>query len=210
MNGQLHLVTENQGDDDYAGSNRLFIACEIPLPLQEKIDDFYKSLGLPPVDMRNIHPPNFHITLKYLGNTPCEKTDLIKKISLSVSRRFEPMRLCIEGVGLFPNHDRPRVLWCGVAGTDITRLEKMERELSEQLEKYGFLKETSHYEPHITLARVKNSRVRGRLARIVRSNMHLHIGNFEDSSFLLFKSELSKDGAVHSPVARFPLTGTIK
>jgi 2'-5' RNA ligase len=210
LTGRLHLVTENQGDDDSANISRLFIACEIPLPLQEKIDGFYQSLGLPPLDMRNIHPPNFHITLKYLGNTPREKTDLIKKSCRSVSRRFGPLRLCIEGVGLFPNHDRPRVLWCGVSGADVTSLEKMEGKLSEQMEKHGFAKETSHYEPHITLARVKNSRVRGRLARIVRSNIHLNIGNFKVSSFLLFKSEISRNGAVHSPLARFPLTGDVK
>lgn len=210
MNERLRLITENQGDDDSADESRFFIACEIPSSLQEKIADFYNSLDLPPRDMRNIHPPNFHVTLKYLGNTPTEKTDLIKKSCRSVGRLFGSMRLCIEGVGLFPNHDRPRVLWCGVSGEDITHLKNMAAKLSEEMEAHGFLKETTHYEPHITVARVKNNRVRGRLARIVRSNIHLEIGNFKVSSFLLFKSEISRDGAVHSPLARFPLTCDLK
>jgi 2'-5' RNA ligase len=73
----------------------------------------------------------------------------------AVVSRHQRFRLDVQGVGAFPNMGRPRVLWTGIAGADVHRLDALQAELSDTLRTAGVTLEGERFHPHLTLGRVR-------------------------------------------------------
>lgn len=90
---------------------------------------------------------NLHITLKFLGEVPPEKTKAIQRAMEVVTAK--PFDLECGGAHLF---NRSGIAAAKVGG-DIAALTALHAELEMALERGGFEKEQRRYRPHITLAR---------------------------------------------------------
>lgn len=64
------------------------------------------------------------------------------------------LNLAARGVGAFPDPQRARVLWAGVAG-EVDKLRRVQAQIEAELAHRGFPRDRRRFSPHITLARAR-------------------------------------------------------
>lgn len=157
-------------------------------------------------DVRWVRPEGIHLTLKFFGNI--SDTD-VANISAVVKNNVvivKPFTVNVKKVGSFPDVNRPRVLWLGVDG-DVDPLIRLQKEIDRGLQEYGFKKEDRPFRPHLTLARVKDPRGLIGLAKILEKSEEYVAGHFDVGGLILFKSDLTPQGAIYTKLDFFPFTG---
>lgn len=61
------------------------------------------------------NPLNWHITLIFLGNTPESSISQLQNLIENSVADISSFKTNLIGVGVFPETNRPKVLWIGVA-----------------------------------------------------------------------------------------------
>ena len=105
--------------------------------------------------LRTVSPEGIHLTLKFLGNVPTDRTERIVAEVSRVTREHGPFSVELDGVGVFPSKARPRVLWVGLGG-DLPAQADLHRKLEVRLAGLGFAPDTRAFSPHLTVARVRD------------------------------------------------------
>ncbi|ACI18459.1 RNA 2',3'-cyclic phosphodiesterase [Dictyoglomus thermophilum] len=178
---------------------RLFIAIELEDSIKDHILSFQKELKNSVLgDVKWVERENFHLTIKFLGETPENLIDDIKSILDETSYYFEPFYISLEGFGAFPSLKSPRVLWIGIE-EGLDGLEKVFDFIEKRLVKKGFRKEDRPFSPHLTLGRVKDRDVRILKDLLFDKEVVLV------SSITLFESKLTPEGPIYTPIYRVNL-----
>lgn len=148
-----------------------------------------------------------HLTLRFLGEVPRERTAHLVDALQPVGTSTAPFDVTLEGVGAFPSAERPRVVWVGASegAAELTRLAERVR---EALAGEGEPDRRETFSPHLTLFRVRSGTDRRRAIELLSgavpppSPRRFHVGEF-----VLKESELSPRGATHRTLATIPLRG---
>ncbi len=133
---------------------RAFVAIELTEEAIEycsRISQSLKQLGLKGSFPA---PQSLHLTLKFLGNIEERIISSLEAALTESSDGVEPFSIQIGGVGVFPSHKRPRVLWVGV--TPEPALIWLHRNLEKDLAALGFAPERRAFRPHLTLMRLRS------------------------------------------------------
>lgn len=127
---------------------RIFFALELTDETRRTLRDLSQRAGEYGRG-RWVREENYHITLRFLGETPLP---LIRRIEgLPLGEGPEVFSYRIGSIGRF-RRNRGDILWAGVSeGGD--RLAGLKKTLDERLSVIGFPTEERPYHPHITLAR---------------------------------------------------------
>ena len=187
---------------------RLFFAIEIPPDLVARVSAVQAELGalMPDPGIRWTRPENLHYTLKFLGELPVQRAYRAVEVAQDIARARRPFELTIGGVGVFPNPQRPNVLWIGAtAGRD--ELIGLARELDNALARERFRRETKEPKAHLTLARIKTYdaevAVSAKLDRVKVGD----VGTFTPHHMVLMQSVLTPTGSNYTVVERFRFEG---
>ncbi len=175
---------------------RLFIAIAIPVSIKGEIADLGRSIpGARPVPVEQMH-----LTLKFIGEVEGSRVLDIRGTLSEISRpRFA---LQLQGVGTFPPRGTPRVLWVGVHPTgDLLALRQA---IEKKLVEIDIPREKQKYSPHLTLARLNKSPLH-RLQQFLAGNAFLQTPDFPVTAFILYKSQLTRNGAIHTLVESYTL-----
>jgi 2'-5' RNA ligase len=177
---------------------RLFIAIDLPDAQKAEVKALCK--GLPAAHWSQVG--QLHLTLRFLGEIPEEQIPLLRERLRAVAR--PAFDLALEGVGAFPKRRRPaRVLWAGVAPeapacalkTAIDDVLGPDPEAAER----GF-------SPHLTLARFRED-PEPALGRFLVDHGAFAGSMWRVSEFVLYKSTLGREGALHEVLEAYPLRG---
>jgi 2'-5' RNA ligase len=187
---------------------RLFIAIKLPPTLIEALTKVQAGLRAAPA-VRWSQPAQMHLTLQFLGDTSPAKIDpLIAALQQKIQGHYQPFSLQAQGLGVFPNLKRPRVIWAGLSG-DTTRLHQLQQSVITATQSLGFAPEKRPFSPHLTLGRIKQRTQAtdySKLAQIVRdhqANIGL-IGQFSVAQVSLMRSQLKPGGAIYTALAEIP------
>jgi 2'-5' RNA ligase len=180
-------------------SVRTFIAIELPLTIREDLSQIGMQIDadLPRRAIRWVKPANIHLTLRFLGDTPL---DLVSNISHEIDVRaskLEPFVLRLGVIGCFPNPRRPRIIWIGLEG-DADKLLNLQEMVESAVEKLGWKRENRNFHPHLTIGRVKDSKLVAHSG--IPYNRKLLDRSFSVDSVYLIRSILEPTGAVYSPL----------
>ncbi len=200
----LHGGKESGLTDARPDIRRVFFAFDISEEIRERAGRLVSSFALEGSQVKWVHQENLHLTVRFLGDVDESVFDKLKNVATSVSRQYDPFTMTIEGIGLFPNHDKPRVAWLGARDSGGT-LNSFETELSRELEPLGFSPGEKRYTPHITLGRVRSDLVRGKIVRISREYHNHQFGDTKVSQLVLYESSLNTIGFKYKKLATFPL-----
>lgn len=185
---------------------RTFIA--VPVAAGEVLKVLMNSLRqqLPDEAIKWVATENFHVTLKFLGDTPEEVIPQIIARLEELAAAFPPAsgRLC--GVDFFSVQRQPSVLFTRLEG--LPELERMARQLETALEPLGFSPETRRFRAHLTLARIRQLRDKNHFFRIVRPLKELEIQPVRVNEVLFYESFLRPQGPVYKLLKRVVLTGS--
>ena len=170
---------------------RLFIALDLDH------EDYFKQIQERiPKDVKASFPKQFHLTLKFLGET--DKKDLILDKLKNIS--FKPFVLKTTNIGFFPSDDYIKVVWLGLEGND--ELLKLQKQVEAQLKDFNFRKDHD-FHPHITLARIKFLSPDQKRDFVKLKDLEIESKEFQVEEFKLIKSELLPDGPVYEDVEVF-------
>ena len=181
-------------------SVRCFIAVEVnEAATLDGIARAQQSLRATGANLQLVERENIHLTLKFLGDV---REGLLPEVIKVVSETsFEPFRVALKGVGVFPNFRRPRVVWVGVK-EGAEELEAVFRELEPRLVELDFKPESRPFSPHFTIARVRSGRNRETLIEEVMALEDADFGGFEVRHVKLKRSVLTPRGPIYTNLAR--------
>ena len=136
---------------------RLFIAVELPSQALSALSNLIHGLRASALGgMRLVTTKNIHLTLKFLGDTKADRLPALMASLDGLTGRTAPFALELGDVGGFPNLNRTRVLWVGLAG-EIQPLYGLVSLIEEACVALDFKANAQPFSPHLTVARMRDS-----------------------------------------------------
>ena len=187
---------------------RAFIAIHLSQEARLQLSDTIRSLESEiPGGVRWVDPEGIHLTLKFLGDLdPALVQDVLLAMEQAASGS-SPFHLHLNGLGVFPNQRRPRILWAGLGG-DLDALGALQEKLESAMSDLDFPRERRTFNPHLTLGRVRDgvsAVARQRVGAVVSSGSLDGADSWPVNVVHLMRSNLTPDGAVYSSLGSVPL-----
>lgn len=179
---------------------RLFIAITPPEDVRERLAQVMGELKPLSRAPRWVRSEGLHLTLKFLGKVDQLQLPQVMA-ALNDARASKALDLRFRGVGSFPKHDRPRVIWAGIE--DSGALSALAEALATRFEPLGFRREEREFSPHITLARINSRERLDNLVRAAAGFASYDFGTMQASEFELFQSVLNPSGAQYASLGTF-------
>lgn len=192
-------------------SVRAFVALETPAEIARALIREHPTLDHEGGDMRWAGAEALHVTLVFLGQVTSERIEAIGACVRRVAAGTSPFKIALGAPGGFPDLERPRVIWVGLReGEQACR--QLQQRLVSALEPLGFVPERRPFHPHLTLARVRRPGRRGVL-RGALTAWPIPPPGWISRRMVLFGSDLTPQGAVHTPLVSAPfgegVSGTV-
>jgi 2'-5' RNA ligase len=152
-----------------------------------------------PLPGRPVAPPNWHITLRFLGQTDETRYERVLG-TLSESELGAPFTVRFSGLGAFPRPSRATVLWLGIdeGAGPLTVLADLCEEAARSA---GFAAEERPFHPHLTLSRIRpHQDVSATIARVPEFGRTMQVDRIT-----VFRSHLGRGGAQYERLEELPL-----
>ena len=184
---------------------RSFVAIELPEETRRVLADLQAELKTqtPPKAVRWTRPASIHLTLQFLGDVAPGKVEAIADALREVCAGRVSFTFHLRGLGVFPNPNRPRVVWVGIEEPSGT-LVALQKGVSQALIPLGFEPEKRAYTPHLTVGRAARNAGRRELAEVGDLITRSEVGTLSQmlvEQITLMKSDLQPSGAVYTPLA---------
>lgn len=194
---------------------RLFIALDIDDSIRQRIRRFIEGVVNFAPDARWAKEESLHVTLKFIGEFPEDKIDMLKQELMKVSAAA--CEIQFRGYGFFPNPKSARVFWVGMeAGPQLVALAEA---IDEKMPGLGIAREERAFSPHLTLARSSGGSGSPRWRRGDAPNRTFQLlqtklaalpppefGTMTAHEFFLYQSQLSPKGSKYTKLAKFALS----
>jgi 2'-5' RNA ligase len=182
---------------------RTFIALELCREHLTITHDIVTGLKHSDADIKWVDPDHFHITLKFLGQTPQSQISLISRALDALAMTVPAFPLALKDIGAFPDIDKPQVIWIGVSqgGPELSQLSKS---VQEYLLPFGFLKDNRPFHAHVTIGRSRTNHGAKRLSAVLK-NIPVTSMAHDVRHITLFESILTSQGPRYSVLHRSPL-----
>jgi 2'-5' RNA ligase len=174
---------------------RLFIAWPLPHQVEQELGRISFLLKQKNGRVSWVASKNIHLTARFLGDTDEKVVPNIGALINEVAKSSRPVECTLDRLGAFPDLNRPRVIWVGLAG-DIESLQKMADRLETGVRQLEFAEEPKRFRPHLTLARVREQQQLDGLIMAVRQ-FRLTPMPFTFDKLVLFKSTLTPSGSIY-------------
>ena len=153
--------------------------------------------GLP--GARWIDVDNYHITLRFIGDVDGRTADEIVDRLDRIDR--EEFQLTLTGIGSFGSK-KPHSIWAGVSSSP--ELQALQGEIDRICMRVGLAPDPRKFTPHVTLARLKNSRLDD-VVQYLSGRGNFHTMSFTVPRFVLMSSKESVGGGPYLTKEVFPL-----
>lgn len=182
---------------------RLFVAIDTPAAVRPALIGVRNQLKAERSEVRWETDEKLHCTLKFLGETRQETVPRILTSLREVSAASSPLTVTYAGLGCFPDHLDPRIIWAGIrdAGGALTALA---RSIDTAMAQHGFEREKRPFHPHVTLGRVKGRRGFMELLATLET-ITFDCPPVVIQEIMLVQSELRPSGSVYSVLQRVAL-----
>jgi 2'-5' RNA ligase len=185
---------------------RLFLAINLPDEWKTLLQQPQEAIGWLGHGVRWVDPQGIHLTLKFLGDVDDEQLPVINDLLSKITANYSTIKLVISGTGVFPMVKRPRVFWAKVKAPDV--LAELQSELESALTPLGFPVEDREFQPHLTLARIRDpigkKRITGAFLKFKLSSDPFLVDRVS-----LIRSHLSREGAQYEEISAYPLAQSV-
>jgi len=188
---------------------RLFVSVDPPEDAVEHLDDFLSVRRSSGPELRWSSPPQWHVTLAFMGSAPERVVEEVIEGVASSGGRAAAVELSVAGGGCFPDVARAKVLWAGVAGGagELARLDRVAQGVRSACSTAGASPVGGAFVPHLTLGRFGRAEDATRWVRVLQT----YAGPpWVASHVTVVASHLPREGGHrprHEVLARLPLGG---
>lgn len=186
---------------------RIFIAVELPGSVVEHFEMLQNRMKGMLENVRWVNPASIHLTLKFLGDIDSDTQETLSRAVRKHTVSQKAFTLSLAETGAFPNMTRPRIIWIGLGG-DRESLSGLQQRIESELDGLGYGRENRSFRPHLTLGRVTSPLgVVPGLKEAMECKNTGEAPSFSVEGLTLFKSDLQPQGAVYTPLERYPFGG---
>lgn len=150
-----------------------------------------------------VNTDNFHITLKFNGETTLEQIKEINSAMENLCEEFSIFDISVKKFGVFPNTKTPKVFWFGLENNTI--LNKIQKKIDNELTLLGFEPEKRDFNPHLTIARANFIQNKNKITTIIHDYEDIFIQNSVIDEIIFYESILDKKGAKYIPIKIYKL-----
>jgi len=183
---------------------RTFIAINMTNEIKETLSKIQLELKKANADVKWVNHEGMHITLKFLGNVIIGQLESVYQMVLEATFNFTQFPLSLSSIDAFPNLSTPKVVWVGVDKGKKECIELSKR-IDNNLLRLGFPVEQKEVIPHLTLGRVKSSRGRNELSKLISKLKTQSFGQMMVSNIEVMGSQLTPKGAIYTTLREFAL-----
>lgn len=187
-------------------SMRCFIAIELPESVRTQLAGLQEELKRHDWPVRWTRPEQIHLTVKFLGDVPDPDIPGLCAAIQEIARRTPPFTLDIGSAGCFPPRGRVRTIWSDVREPPPA-LAELQQQIESAMTEFGIARENRAYHPHLTIGRARNQGASSEARELLRHFTSFEAGAFDVEDIVLFHSELTPKGPIHTPIVRALLEG---
>ncbi len=150
-----------------------------------------------------VDPHNVHLTLRFLGDAVnLHLITPLVEVLRAVSAAVRPFAIRVQGIGVFPNSQRPRTVWVGIVSEELKELATRVDRAAVQC---GFHSESRPFVPHITIARLRKKRHWTSIREALGERVSLPFGSSTVDRIGIYRSLKEGQGRIYEEIANFPL-----
>jgi len=168
---------------------RLFLACWPDETLRARLHQLSRKLHRQ-TGGRRVARDNLHMTLLFLGRTPPEREQDLRRLCRALE--MERFSLALDRVGIWR---RPRIVWAAPSSTPVALVELVRR-LNRLAGHVGHETEKRVWKPHVTLLR----KAGGHIDRHETAPLHWDVDHF-----VLVESKTGDAGVQYRVIERYGL-----
>lgn len=145
-----------------------------------------------------VDPERYHVTLRFLGDTPPE---LVRTIGNALLEKVEPPlreELDLHQAGSFGPRKKPRVVWVGFKNPSL--FDNLKSEVDRALESCGIPSADQPFRAHLTLGRIRSLQDRGGYYDTMDSLKNDFTGKVVADRLVFYRSVLGPAGPVYTPL----------
>jgi len=180
---------------------RAFLAFEISAPVKEYLQGVSRIMASKATGVKWVKSNGQHITLKFFGEIEESMAKIIQEKLTGLEGKYGPFVATIKEIDAFPTKRRARVIIVSLEkGVDIAKA--IFHDIEDALLTLGIEVEKRDFTPHITLGRKKEP-----TPLLERDIPGLDEMSFVIDRLVLFRSTLTPQGAIYSPVWEIEFKG---
>lgn len=181
---------------------RTFIAINIDTnpAIQKQLRNFQQLLRND--NVKWVETENYHITLKFLGETDEKQIPFIQEALNRIAKEYENFTLEFMGTGLFYKAGLPKVVFIKCIENQL--LQNIQKEIDNSLYTFQFNK-NNNFTPHLTLGRIKQIKNTMPLANQIDMSKATPVFKQQIKAFIFYESQLTTKGAIYKCLSEFPL-----
>ena len=150
-----------------------------------------------------VNPLNYHVTLRFLGDTdvaliPQIKEELQKELELPPKSSLQ-----LKGPESFGPRKKPWVIWLGFDQDEP--FHSLKTSTDRALEKCGWPLSDQPFRAHLTLGRVRSLKDPARYYDIIEKMRETFTGRGEVDRLVFYKSELGESGSTYTALKEMRL-----
>lgn len=187
---------------------RTFIAIDIPPSLQRELVHLQELFRAKGADIRWVQPAQMHITLRFLGEIEAERLPQVVEAAQKATEGINPFIISLEGIGRFPAHGLPRVLWVGI-GQGRQELQVLWERLETELRLRNFPgDEDRDFKAHVTLGRFRSPGGWEKWKSFLEAEADRRVGSFRAENIWVVRSDLLPHGPRYTQLGSISLANS--
>lgn len=187
------------------GKIRLFIGIRI-LPDHDLLAvQKQMQLSLQDCKIKWVESINFHLTIKFLGDTESFYLNTTETMLEAIGRTHKPFKLSWDKPGFFGSKFHPAVIWYGFKESEDFK--KLRMDIQAGLADLGIKSPDNNSKLHLTFGRIKDCSPEINLIDVL-SKIQPIKGSFTIHSFELIQSLLTPTGPNYITIKEIPLSNS--
>jgi RNA 2',3'-cyclic 3'-phosphodiesterase len=178
---------------------RLFIAIALSEKQKKEVGVLQNRIKGYLNGVRWVRHETMHLTLRFLGETDETRLPELKKAMDETTAGEARFDFSLRASGVFPGIEKARVLWIGL-GDGASLITALAEKLNQKLTNRGFVPEKRPFRPHLTIGRLRYPLPEDEIKKFINDEISFLGSSMIVREITLFKSILSRHGAVYHPL----------
>lgn len=187
---------------------RIFVAIPLPAEVAAALDRAVPALP----GLKRVDPALMHVTLAFVGQLGEERVgDVAAAVQVAASSHG-PFDVDLTGIGRFPDHGRPKVVWAGTAARAADAIVRLGASVRAELLRHRVPFDPKPLRAHVTIGRVRDDvgETDARAIAAAVTAARIRDLSFRASSVHVMESKLAPAGPLYASRGEVPLRETVR